>query len=541
MPFATPPPTSQRPRPSRLLAAAVALLGLQLLLRLVSVFLYNGPVLAALPPDDAYYYFQVARHVASGQGSSFDGLEPTNGYHPLWMIVCSTVALALGVGPDGPGQSFLFIRVMLAIQALLFGAGAALLLVSLRGWGAGAMALAAAAAGTPFLFYFASDGLESGLVILGLGGWLAFAAHTRVYTAPPSLRDVAHGALLSLMALARLDLALMATVAGLALLLPVAGTPPWRERLAKFAAAALPGLLMASVYTIVNGTHFDTVVPISVQLKSTFPAPVMDVGRLAGELPGITAGLAAVAGAGWLFLRSAGEETPMRLPWLVVAVYTLLHLANTLLFVGWGIHHWHFASEYVLGAAAAAAILGPMVDRLPTWGRRGAGALVLAAMAGGLALSISLPLARPDYAFQRQSMEAAAWAREHLPENALVGMTDCGAFGYFRGGGVVNLDGVINNRAYQEALRINGLGSYLNRRAIDWLAYHAVPEDEVAPGYGTREYAVRERLFAGTRHAVIVHEGDEVYRGPVYNDGNGRRVFVIWHYRRPALEGLPLR
>ncbi len=541
MPSATSPPSSRRPPLSRFLAAAVALLGLQLLLRLVSVFLYNGPVLAALPPDDAYYYFQVARHVAGGQGSSFDGLEPTNGYHPLWMIVCSTVALALGIGPDGAGESFFFVRVMLAIQALLFGAGATLLAVSLRGWGAGATALAAAAASTPFLFYFASDGLESGLVVLGLGGWLAFVAHTRVFVAPLSVRDVAHGALLSLMALARLDLALMAMVAGLALLLPVAGAPSPRERLAKFAATALPGLLMAAVYAIINGIHFDTVVPISIQLKSTFPVPVTDVGRLLGELPGIAAGLAAVAGGAWLFLRKGDPGPAVRLPWLVVAVYTLLHLVNTLLFVGWGIHHWHFASEYVLGTAAMAAVLGPMMEGLPTRGRRGVGALVLAAMAGGFALSIFLPLARPEYAFQRQSMEAAAWARENLPENALVGMTDCGAFGYFRGGGVVNLDGVINNRAYQETLRINGLGSYLNRRAIDWLAYHAVPEDEVAPGYGTREFAVRERLLTGTRHSVNVYEADEVYRGPAYNDGNGRRVFVIWRYRRPAMEGLPLR
>jgi len=37
--------------------------------------------------DDAYYYFKVAQNVSEGHGSTFDGLNPTNGYHPLWMLV----------------------------------------------------------------------------------------------------------------------------------------------------------------------------------------------------------------------------------------------------------------------------------------------------------------------------------------------------------------------------------------------------------------------------------------------------------------------
>jgi len=41
-----------------------------------------------LTRDDAYYYFKVAQNVSEGQGSTFDGINPTNGYHPLWMLVC---------------------------------------------------------------------------------------------------------------------------------------------------------------------------------------------------------------------------------------------------------------------------------------------------------------------------------------------------------------------------------------------------------------------------------------------------------------------
>jgi hypothetical protein len=38
--------------------------------------------------DDAYYYFKVAQNISEGYGSTFDRVNPTNGYHPLWMLVC---------------------------------------------------------------------------------------------------------------------------------------------------------------------------------------------------------------------------------------------------------------------------------------------------------------------------------------------------------------------------------------------------------------------------------------------------------------------
>jgi hypothetical protein len=38
--------------------------------------------------DDAFYYFKVAQNITEGHGITFDGINPTNGYHPLWMLVC---------------------------------------------------------------------------------------------------------------------------------------------------------------------------------------------------------------------------------------------------------------------------------------------------------------------------------------------------------------------------------------------------------------------------------------------------------------------
>ena len=37
--------------------------------------------------DDLYYYSQIAGHVASGDGFTFDGIYPTNGFQPLFLFL----------------------------------------------------------------------------------------------------------------------------------------------------------------------------------------------------------------------------------------------------------------------------------------------------------------------------------------------------------------------------------------------------------------------------------------------------------------------
>jgi hypothetical protein len=48
-------------------------------------------------PDDAFYYLQIAANVVAGRGWTFDGLAPTNGFQPLYMLmVVPIVALSRG-------------------------------------------------------------------------------------------------------------------------------------------------------------------------------------------------------------------------------------------------------------------------------------------------------------------------------------------------------------------------------------------------------------------------------------------------------------
>jgi len=56
-------------------------------LHLYAVFAPPNSLMNWFTSDDGFYYFKTAQNIAEGRGVSFDGLAPTNGFHPLWMAV----------------------------------------------------------------------------------------------------------------------------------------------------------------------------------------------------------------------------------------------------------------------------------------------------------------------------------------------------------------------------------------------------------------------------------------------------------------------
>ncbi|MEZ0395261.1 MAG: hypothetical protein ABWK53_02330 [Anaerolineales bacterium] len=69
----------------------IGLLTLSLVAGLYVALLPADSLLNWYSSDDAFYYFKVAENLVSGRGLTFDGLNPTNGFHPLWMLICLPV------------------------------------------------------------------------------------------------------------------------------------------------------------------------------------------------------------------------------------------------------------------------------------------------------------------------------------------------------------------------------------------------------------------------------------------------------------------
>jgi hypothetical protein len=71
--------------------------------------------------DDAFYYFRTARNIVAGLGSTFDGVSLTNGYHPLWMLVCLP---AFALGRSDPWTP---LRILIVVSGTLTAASGVLL------------------------------------------------------------------------------------------------------------------------------------------------------------------------------------------------------------------------------------------------------------------------------------------------------------------------------------------------------------------------------------------------------------------------------
>src|SRR5262245_41643821 len=73
---------------------------LPLLIFLTIVIIPAHTWIANLAAGDALYYPTIARNIALGFGSTYDGITQTNGYHPLWCWL--QVPIAAITGPFGP-------------------------------------------------------------------------------------------------------------------------------------------------------------------------------------------------------------------------------------------------------------------------------------------------------------------------------------------------------------------------------------------------------------------------------------------------------
>lgn len=63
--------------------------------------------------DDAFYYFKTAQNIGLGNDISFDGISRTNGFHPLWMIICVPIFLLANINLILPLRIVVFLAGMM--------------------------------------------------------------------------------------------------------------------------------------------------------------------------------------------------------------------------------------------------------------------------------------------------------------------------------------------------------------------------------------------------------------------------------------------
>jgi hypothetical protein len=421
--------------------------------------------------DDSFYYFKTANNIALGLGSTFDGINQTNGYHPLWMLNVIPVYRLL---PDQPLAALRAIMLMAALYHAVASCAIYRLLARLHGRPVGVL-LAAAYAASPLVLRMTLNGMESALYAMALAGFAALATlrakgddgRWRLEALSPR-GALLLGGLLAACALTRLDAALLwlgVVVCAGASLVRRGGLVRHRAALL---ALVLPAALCLGVYFAFNLAVFGHAMPVSGAIKR--PNLALPPAQLAAQLLwplgpitrrlGLTTtlGCTIVAALGLLALglrlralRAVGLAALRRYDWLwvgVALIYAYISLSNSY------IANWYYVPMFLLATLAAGEAAGAIARRLRP-GRPARAALTAAA--GTLAVSYAL-LATAEFSPHKndtiyETLRAAEWVRENLPPGEVGAAWNAGVLAYFSGRQVVNLDGLINSYAYYAAMR----------------------------------------------------------------------------------------
>jgi len=451
----------------------------------LQLFLATRPIdflLTNVLPDDAFYYFEIARNIAGGAGSTFDGITQTNGYHPLWMVILVGI-YHMVAGAVAPIHAALVLSVAMNVATAVFVYGILRRVTEnqfARFYGMLFWSL------NPFLLYETLNGLETSLALLLLSAFLFVLTRPGVgnRTSLLALLGVLGGA----MVLARLDLLFYLAAAAGILALTISPTRIIRTGLLVGGVSALIvapfflwnlstfGMLLTSASganTLVNHVLIEQDHGLS--LYQTIKATAYTIDGQIDELlthtgaPEVTLGFAGTGLALVLlgYLRLPRTRQELVLLYALPLGFAALFFANVV--VRWTGRSWYFVSFGILCSLLAVLVIDQLSRRttLPLRGKRiVAGTLTLLTL--GL-FFVSWHRELTDHMPQHREMYAAAeWFNEHVPSDTVIGSFNSGIIGYFTDATVINLDGLVNNDAY-EAMQDRKLWVYIESTEISYL------------------------------------------------------------------------
>lgn len=536
----------------------------------------------AITFDDAWYYFEIARNIVDGHGSTFDTLNETNGYHPLWMVVCS---IAYVVGLDGMTA----VRVLLVVQLACW-VGALAIVARLVGAAIGGFpgfegrddaaearrratftvaAVIVLVGANPYVIKTVVNGLESGLVVLTQAAVLAWVwrHEGRMLRAPARDRWIL-GALLGLAFLARTDAVLLIGAFGLWTLVEA-----WTDRPAARAARAKTAALTGS--TDITDDSPD-IRPVRAILEAfalpaitivgwlAFSAAVFgDPRQVSGELKRLplTGGrlitmlvvlLIALLIAWRARARVEFPAKPTRVPrvsaffartgWyvsfclLIVAYYQVLSAQQWLWYYAPVVLYLAFLAPLAAVDFCEGVVAEAPADRPATRAMLPVQAILLGVLALALGFQLTQITDPNQRSIQLANREAGEWISANLADDAVLASWDAGVVGYFTDQPVINLDGVVNSFEWLDAKRDGTTDEFLRRQGLQYTVNHAgVTDGEDA---GIRDDMDR-LLGEGTGDgAEQVSRFEFTYSGSIEGQsGSGDRPWAVFIYSVPPAEG----
>lgn len=428
-------------------------------------------------PDDAFYYFTIARNIAQSGKISFDGINLTNGFHPLWMAVVAFLYLL----PLGKG----IIHGSLVIAGVIYVIGGIPLwrIMKVLGIDDGvSLVVLAAYLMNPFTIFQSINGLETSLsVFLVL---LVSYQFITIRSRPPELSRKALinlGISSGFMLLSRTDNIFL--YISLLFILSFSSQIQW-----KFESLLVIGLLTIAIilpWLIWNYIHFGTIVQSSAVaipyvcrvkwLKATgqklFSLAAlsyvfkifdgnwhrfMEFGMVTPKLVLAVSVLDLFATFMFRLKRRSMPIKLWNLDFLIAAV--IIYISAHSLF-RWGyMRDWYFpwliSILYIILGAFASSFLHAVRNLVKSWFHWILVFLATSIFCYTLFNTIVLDakrargmIFREKYPWQIGMYQSAQWIRYNTLPTVRIGALNAGIIGYFSERVVINLDGVVNNEA----------------------------------------------------------------------------------------------
>jgi len=501
-----------------------------------TIFLFVPiPTLLANLADGAGYYLQIARHAAHGKWFTFDGVNPTNGFHPLWMIALVPVFKAVEATPEAYFRAAgLLVVGLLTLASFLFHRALRRMVPP----------LAAAVAGAGFLvFAFANLNLmESAIFLVFVAGLLLYGVSSLATSRITSARAFGFGLLLGGVILCRLDAGFLAVAIGVAGLAEVARATEKQDPLRVLVLVVLGACVVVLPYLLLNYARFGSPVPVSGRLESTFPHTdfrtilegLASLGklRLAILLFAMGYGMARIVASRGRPPRATPTSRPILFALDVLAATTLVHALNEVLFVRWRLY-WHFVLLVPLFALLIAVTWSRYWPRISQVRRSGVLLLVCLAIAGEGAYAIRrMTSGKSSRGWRAATYEASLWIRANTAETDRVAAPIPEIVGFFSGRGVVDLSGLCNDLGIQKAMASQTLGAYLRASGVRYIFLSKAIPPAPGTGHGAFHLTFKSGYFGTPSEPLRISEEDEAYRSFATTEGDeGPSAYRLWRWQ----------
>lgn len=446
---------------------------------LVQLWLITRPIsfmVQSIFPDDAFFYFQIARNIVGGFGSTLDGINLTNGYHPLWMLILLPVFKYVSSPfPDlAPVRIALLIQVLLIFGTSLFVARIFARFTDSRWISAFGMIVFLL---NPFFLYGSVNGLETPLMLFFLSFFFLLALRIEEGT---SDRYWLIGIVGGLLVLSRIDAVLyVGAFLGWTF---VCGD--WKDSLKKALMVAVPAAVVISPWIVWNYLNFHMLLTSASDASTlaNHAIIVQDHGPSFGQFlkaiiytsqyhldaffqrTGMYALGAAFFGALIALVLQGVVQVPKR--WREIPVSIALFIGFVGIFIAnasirWSAREWYFIAFDIFFSIAVVIVTRELFKRV-NYPR-----LVACALLGAVLFSFYVDWSKQiapgknQYDAQGAMLGAAQWMEANLPSGTSIGTYSPGFMSYFDPNlHIIDLDGLANNSVY-DAMKTHAVWRYI--------------------------------------------------------------------------------